>query len=460
MRRFFCVTAVALFLAFPAPASAQLRPDRPYRGLFGGAAAPTGVGHSLAVSASVGAGFDDNALGARGIDAFRPSDFNRTVRGTTGYASGSLQYGLGLGRVSLYASATTIGRYYEELRPSLLRRDYLHAGASVGVFGGLSLYGSTTYAPYDVGRMFGELPIPDAGDSLDTVAPDVTLPSSTEHYFSTNLGIRLSKSIPVSRRGSVTGSYRIQRRQSDVEDGALLVDDREIPTAIGRDYRGHTGRIAYVHRVSQNLSLRAGYRFDQAWYEDIDTVTLHIIDLGVLYNRSLSFSRRTSVAFRTGTVVTDNPTGVGDPGLQLIGRAVLTHELGRSWDATLTYNRGVSLSETWPEPISYDAIIARVGGLLSRRMQFDATARTARGNSGFNYTASNSFDWIAAGAFLGVALTRQVNVGLRYLYYMHDFGSATLLAPGIPHDVGRHSAGVHVTFWAPLIQPRNGHATR
>jgi hypothetical protein len=466
MLRITSAAVVGLCLVgFPDGASAQLRPDRPYRGLFGGGA-PTGVGQSLAVTGSIGSGWDDNSLGRGGnLDSFRPSDFNRAVRGTSGYAAAGLQYGLNLGRVGLTAGVSTHARYYEKLDPSLVRRDYVHASASVGLFRGLSAHGSTTYGPYEVGRIFDQPAIPDAADDLDSVAPDATLPSAREHYLSYNLGVRMSESIPISRRGSLSGSYRVRQRRSDVPEGGVVLDEQERPTSRGREYTGHTATVAYTHRLSGNLSLRAGYRIDQAWYattadEEERRTTLHFIDAGVHYNRTLSFSRRTSVAFRTGTVVIDNPTGLGDPRLQLTGRAVLTHELGRSWDATLTYARGVTLSEIWPEPITYDAVIARVGGQITRRMQFSASARTARGNSGFNATDSNSFDWVAAGASLGLALSRYVNLVGRYSYYMHDFGNAALLAPGIPPDVGRHSGGVHLTFWAPLIQPRNGDATR
>jgi hypothetical protein len=193
----------------------------------------------------------------------------------------------------------------------------------------------------------------------------------------------------------------------------------------------------------------------------VEGTTLQTIDAGLLFSRSLSFSRRTSVSFRTGTVVADNPSGIGNPRLVVIGRANLTHELGRTWDASLLYARGVTLSEAWPDPVIYDSVLARVNGLLSRRINVSATARTARGHSGLSDSASTGFDWVVVGANLGYALSRFANLSVRYSYYIHDFENTALLAPGVPPGVGRHGAGVYLMLWAPLIQrARTNHVTR
>ena len=87
------------------------RPERPYRGLFGGGAA-AGSGHSLSLNASIGGGYDDNI---RLITAGRRGGGNaltRPVAGTLATASASLGYSANLGRFSLGASAGSYTSYY------------------------------------------------------------------------------------------------------------------------------------------------------------------------------------------------------------------------------------------------------------------------------------------------------------------------------------------------------------
>jgi hypothetical protein len=75
------------------PADAQLpRPERPYRGLFGG-----GTGNweqSLVANASLGGGWDDNLVAdARGgTGRPRASDLDRSFKGSVAQATTSLQY--------------------------------------------------------------------------------------------------------------------------------------------------------------------------------------------------------------------------------------------------------------------------------------------------------------------------------------------------------------------------------
>lgn len=99
--------ALGFLVLAAVPAHAQLpRPERPYRGLFGG-----GTGNweqSLVANASIGGGWDDNLVAdARGDRPARPNDLNTSARGGLGQFSGALAYSLSRSRLSVSAK---IGR--------------------------------------------------------------------------------------------------------------------------------------------------------------------------------------------------------------------------------------------------------------------------------------------------------------------------------------------------------------
>ena len=90
-----------------AHAQTNFRPERPYRGLFGGGA-PAGAGQSLVFNGAVGAGWDDNVLaGQLGGGGSNPT---RAASGKLGTMSASLGYQANLGRFHLGASVGTGSR--------------------------------------------------------------------------------------------------------------------------------------------------------------------------------------------------------------------------------------------------------------------------------------------------------------------------------------------------------------
>jgi hypothetical protein len=456
MHRVASPIALSLFVfLYATSAEAQPRPERPYRGLFGGGA-PVDLAQGLGVTFAIGGGWNDNVAPRRHAGG-RPSDFNRTVRGITSQASAVVTYTLNRDRVNVNASAGTQGRHYPSLQPSLFRQDYVHSRVSMRLLGALAAYGTATYSPYDLDRLLVRSSGAGAEDP-DPGLPDMDLASSGDHYFAYGggLALGLNRGLQVSRRGSLTGSYRIHQRASslpqDASDG--LVSPRG-------GFRGQSAGGTYNYQLSQGLSLRAGYRFQQAWYNGGQQRPVrHVINVGANFTRNLSFSRRTSVAFNTGTVAAGDADLDGRTRVRAIGSAMLVHELGRTWNARLTYLRDLTFSEVWPEPVVHDSLALGIDGLISRRLQFNAAARASDGRSGLGRSAGG-FNWGVASAGIGFALSRHASLGARYSYYVHRFDEAVRLAPGVPPVVDRHSAGVYLTIWAPLVQQaRTGDASR
>ena len=145
----------------------------------------------------------------------------------------------------------------------------------------------------------------------------------------------------------------------------------------------HYGRAGISVGIARGLNARAGYGYRQGRYgegPDPRLVRNHTIDAGVDFSRSLSFSRRTTFSFSTGsTAIRDG----SQTHFSLTGQAQLNRELGRSWRATVGYSRDVRFIEQFQEVLLSDGVNASVGGLINRRQSFYASAGVSIGNVGF-----------------------------------------------------------------------------
>jgi hypothetical protein len=176
---------------------------------------------------------------------------------------------------------------------------------------------------------------------------------------------------------------------------------------------------------------------------------LHIIDMGASYNRALSFSRQTTLTFGTGTEARRH--NAGELRLRATGQFQLTHEIGRTWRAWLSYHRSVLASEVWNEPVDADGMTAGVGGLVSRRLQVSAIVNGVLGRTGAVEDAPG-FDGLRASVNAGYAFNRFVNFTAMYAYYHHKFDDPTQLAIDLPPTLSRQSLRFGVTFFVPVFK--------
>jgi opacity protein-like surface antigen len=255
------------------------------------------------------------------------------------------------------------------------------------------------------------------------------------HYLAYSAGADYSRRI--SRRMSVVTTYNYDVRES-VSGGT-------------NGFRRHSVRGRLTRDIGRGLGVYAGYGYSHARFEGADDeFTHHNIDVGVDFTRSLSLSlsRRTLLSFSTGTAAYRNLAGAFR--FRATGSARLSHEMGRTWNASLAYNRGLSFVETWREPVFIDSAVAGVGGMLSRRAQLQFTARALLGGS--NSGSYGDAESVSATGGLTVALTRHVSTGLTYVYYRQQFADTLLLAEGFPHEFSGQSIRASVSVWAPLFQ--------
>src|SRR6185436_13490245 len=149
-------------------------------------------------------------------------------------------------------------------------------------------------------------------------------------------------------------------------------------SAYSFDSNQHSGKGSLRYDMAKGLGMEVGYGLRRTYYSTREPVDSHDIRAGLLYNRALSVSRRTTVSFGSGTAATS--TRFGKTTFRATGDAALSHEIGRSWTANVNYSRGVRFIDTLDEPVFGDAVSATVGGLLSRRLQFTSTTHGAMGD--------------------------------------------------------------------------------
>ena len=202
--------------------------------------------------------------------------------------------------------------------------------------------------------------------------------------------------------------------------------------------------------------MRAGYGLGRARYANSDpagpsgdVIYNHSIDGGVDYNKALSFSRRTTLSFQTGSSAVGDGNG-GRLRFRLTGGATLNHEIGRTWVASAGYSRRTLFHETWGQPVFSDALTFGVSGQVSRRLQFMSVGQTAIGEVGASNTPG--FSTNAATSTLSYAATRFINLNMTYGYYRYRFDEGVLLPAGAPRTMDRQSIRATVTLWAPLYQ--------
>jgi hypothetical protein len=216
------------------------------------------------------------------------------------------------------------------------------------------------------------------------------------------------------------------------------------------------GYVRLGHTLTRSLALRLGYGRTQYEYRGEDPVVdgadrrirSHNIDAGIDYNRTLSISRRTTLAVNTGSIIVTD----GDESLfSLVGGASLVREIGRSWSASLDYRRSVGFLEVFDSPTLIDNATFSLGGLIGRRLRFSSTLGASRGSVGFFRGEGTDYATYRAGAGLSMALTRLFGVRGDYSYSQYRFDDPVAVPDvlGTGH-VRYHSVRVGLDVWTPI----------
>lgn len=413
-----------------AEAQMVFRPERPYRGLFG-----SGAGAGLSLNASAGIGYDNNLIAdATGRQITKVPGDRQPPGGALALGSVSLDYSMQDGPVVIGTSAVTITRYYPSLDDKFLRAvaGNFRLATPLWPRATLSLTAIAAHQPYTAGALFGGAFGREDYD-FEGPPPDLDLAVTQQNYTSYGGQARLNHQI--ARRTSVFGRYAY--RTSETPGRLEPFVNQSLSAGINH---GLT--------LAKGLTLSGGYSRGVMQRSDGSEVPIDNLHVGLNYNRALSFSRNTTLAFSTGSAIVHTRNSSH---FNFLGHVSLTHEIGRSWTTSVSYARTVLMHELYQEPVLSDALVGRLTGLLSRRLNFNAEAGTALGQVIADGDRPR-FRSYRASSTLAYALTRFMSAGAVYAYYSHAYPQETVLPEGVPVYFHRHSVRGVVSFWMPLWQ--------
>jgi hypothetical protein len=445
MRLAACV--VALSVCTPALAQ-RPRPDRAYRGLFGGNGADPNSSQSFDVSISLFGAYDDNVLADRGQGGVDP---RYQKSGGYGASTLSFDYSKRVGRGSVDLSAGTSYRYY----PSIKELNGFSYFASVGFsakLGGRTTLNATesgSYMPYFAFSPFSGVtpqepgtvaPINPQQPLLDQAATMISSSASLEHRL--------------TPRGSLSADYSFN--YSDYQNRVNPFQT----WAVGGQYR---------YRLNPRSTFKVGYHFRRGtfgFYSTLDEpVDSHDLDIGVDYSRPLSQSRKTTVGFSTGSTIyrTFDALAVplaGPPSTadlyrrtryMVTGSAFLTRQIGRSWSARADYRRGLQLVEGFGAPFFADSVNLSLAGFVGSRSRLSFSAAYSNGEVGISINTQRYSTTMVVASYQ-VALTRWAALFAQYDFNHYLFDKTVALPPGMSRGLDRNSARVGLNLWLPLLR--------
>ena len=440
MRIVACLFVVTL-LTGSLPASAQ-QPSagRPYQGLFAG-----GVDNAeqvLAATGTLGGGYSNNVFAdplVVGVGQ-TPTLVAGPSASEYGSATAGLSYTFDRSRLSVGASASSDTRYFPNLDDRWITGYSGHAGVTVRILSNLSVTQNVSYQPW-----YAFSPFPQVTEARLGHAPigGAALAASRDGYLHSSSAVGFTQAL--GRRSSLALSY------------AYVVSNFDGPSD---DLRTQSGSGVYRYAFMRDLGVRVGYSYSEGRYgaadDDTRRINSQIIDAGLDFNRALSLTRRTTLSFATGTAAMNDQIRTH---YRFTGHATLNHQIGRTWGANFGYERNLSFVEAFHEPLFYDAVSAGVSGLITRRLEFRASAGASFGELGL--AQSNDYDSVYAGSSLTQALSRYLALGVDYNVQWYRFGSGQELPLGLSQNMSWQSVRGYVSVWAPLVQSRRrSNATR
>lgn len=216
------------------------------------------------------------------------------------------------------------------------------------------------------------------------------------------------------------------------------------------DFGTVSSLATFTHQVYRRITVTLSYRREQQYIsssEFPESPPISSFDGMVNYGDALSLrlSRRTTLSMNVSAGSARSYRGRTE--YRLLGGAVLNHVLRRSWSSGLTYNRMLSFSAAFREPILQDTVGGYLGGQLSRRVNFTSGLTMARGYIGLD--SSRHFDTVNGSSALQLAFTRRLGAFTQYSYYHLSTPPNSSTLPLLSNYRG-HSAVVGLNLFAPL----------
>lgn len=450
-RRLLCA-AVVLATAGAGPAEGQVRrAPREYRGLFGGnRSAPGQSQTSLSLTFTAMGGYDDSVLGSQGStpgstpEALSASGYNGVglteLRFRHGRDERYVEATAG-GAVNVYSvtGADTTQNAQAEVRAQLMlgRRTTVRATAG------------TAYQDYFT---LAAIPI--------VVEPGAEPPSATSADFAvsdrTSWAHRASAELSRGwgRSQTTTVRYLIDRTEYDEpparDDGVRFV--------FQGDARSRGATVDHRVALGRRASVAAHYAYRDSRTERPDGTARPFeeqrVEVSGRYERRVSRRRLLSIEAGAGGSLSDTVdelTRAPSEFWSTTGHARTRLDIGRSWAAQASYQRGWELRQGFTAPFFTDTVTASVGGYLGRRIDLVFSGGYATGVLGAGQAVDSRYRSRDASAQARFALTGSAAFIVSYLRYYYEFDRPDLLPPGFRPTNDRQVVRAGLTFWVPLV---------
>lgn len=433
--------SIALSIAFAASGSAQPT-DQPET------TGPQRPQSSLDATVDL-FGAIDRALGSSD-DASTPSD-GRTYWG----GNSQLTYEKTSGRFSFGADANASVRHLTDVTDGLLPSysGSLRAAGPMTRRTSWDLQQSFAYGPTNAVPFFAP------GDLSVGVQP--TLP--IVDYRLTNSdqltsGTRGSVNYAVSRRGSLTAFAGYDRAgapdsATEAPPDSTTEADGSAPVAItatgGSAFQRWDIGGRYTNRVTRYMSWYAGYGVTENSVGESSAAFTsprsHSVDVGISYGRPLSFSRRTRISTQFGSTVLQARES-GSRQWRANGYFGLRHELGRTWQAQIAYQRDTQYVPAFADPLLSDAVSVGVNGSLTRKSSLSVQSNYATGSVGISSTGANGYKLAAGSASYRYAILTQLAAYFEYFLFDADFDRDVTLTDALIGGSRRHGVRVGISI--------------
>jgi hypothetical protein len=399
-------------LLFAAAAEAQqAQPQRPYRGLFGQRDHDPNGRQPIDFTMSLNEGYD-----SAGVDQLGTNSLGVRRAGLYSNLDTALRITRGRRDRRLTVTAGDALRYYPGPGSPLWQSAHLAMSQGVG------------YTSYYQFELFPALSL--GGDQMPK-GP------SSDYAVGNQPAYTYTSAIQFDQKLNTRSELRLQYDRQSV-----------MFSVPGSDLRTQSGGIRLTHHLNRYSGFHAGIIARDAQYGlsgDVNQIHSYDIDVGLEYDRPISFSRRTTLRFSSGSSLVPQ---AGRMYYRVTGNASLTHQIARTWTASLRYDRALQFVQALPQPFFSDSITAGMRGNPSRRVDLSFSGGYSAGAIGVS-AEGGALGTYTGSAQIGMSLNRHSALYSEYLYYHYRFGRQTFAA-AFPGLLDRQTARIGLKLWFPL----------
>lgn len=397
---------------------------RPFRTEFGPSERDELRGDQLVLSGGTYGGADDTSLLAGAAVQDDSLQSGRTHQG----GNLSLQFVRRRPRLAVTATGNSAVRYYHSLNRIGTQRHSVGGSGEWAASRTLTVvFGqNVTYSPsYHLAL---------------TSAPDITPEEAPE---APSLDFDLSRS-----KQFVYGSFASARY--------VLSPGREITAGYSLSYTNFLGRLQsdygmqqaaakFKQQLTRFLALNLGYGLGSGTGTGLSEGKRHLLDVGLGFDRSLSFSPRTTVGFSSGSAIVNVN---GSNRFELIGNINVRRLLSPRWTTSAAYERALTAIDGVASPFTSNTLNAAVTGFLGSRTSVTIRPSYTWGSSVAD--EAQTFHNSTSVARVETAISRHWAAFAEYMFYDHSFSRIPGLRPSLAVDTRRQGLRTGVSLWSPL----------